>query len=271
MDEKAQSNTLDGSEAVNNSPSLSHVQLNEVAQDAAEYLRSLGLTVAYEDTFQRWMLDEPRKLVSASEDPTGLTPCIGLPACFIPPKVSAPEKWEVRGKSLALLHDVCKRQSEAEVDGLINQIRKQVEANNIRGMKIELPVLRTDNDTDLRRYTRRISATREVHLSDHHLPLEPCDEEQDEGLEFPKQAYAADRKITQSVENEKIEISRQSFEALVKYSKADWTEADQDVMRRRHVKYQGVWSSSLPRRCLVTLILSSSSHGNPSRPHSLQS
>lgn len=271
MDEKAQSSTVDGSETINNSPSSSRPQLNHVTQEAADYLRSLGLTVAYEDTFQRWMLDEPRKLVSPSEDSTGITSWDGLPGCSIPSRVSAPEKWEVRGRSLALLQDVCKRQSGSEVEGRILQIRKRAEANSIRRMKLELPVLRTDNEIDLRRHRRRIGAAREVHLSDHHLPLEPCDEEEDEGLEFPPQAYAADRNIVRSVEDERMEISKHSFKTLLKYLKPDWTEADQGTMLRSLVRYEGVRSCLLSLRCLTKLTMPSSFPGSPSRLRSLQS
>lgn len=250
MDGKAQSSTVDGSETTDNSPLPSPVQLKQVAQEAADYLLSLGLTVPYDNAFQRWMLEEPRKRASATEDPTGLTPWIGLPDCSIPSGVSAPEKWEVRGRSLALRRDVCKIQNEAEVEGYMRQIRMGAEAKSIREIKLELPVLRTDNETDLRRHTRRINAAREVHLSNHHLPLEPCDEDKDEGLRFPPEAYAADRKIVQSVESEKIEISRHSFEALVKYMNAEWTESDQDAMLRSQVEYKAVWSCLLPLKLL---------------------
>ncbi|OIW31836.1 hypothetical protein CONLIGDRAFT_641615 [Coniochaeta ligniaria NRRL 30616] len=242
MDENAQSSTVDSSETIDNWSPSSRPLLNDAAHQAAEYLRSVGLTVAYEDIFQQWMLNEPRKLASQSEDSTGLTSWDGLPDCSIPSTVSAPEQWEASDKSLSFLSHAYKRQSEAEVEGLISQIKEQTEANSIRRLKLELPVLRTDNEIDLRRYKRRICVAREVHLAGHHLPLEPCDEDKDEGLEFPPQAYATDRRIVQSVENEKIAISKHSFQALLKYLKTDWTEADQDDMLRSQVEYKGLIS-----------------------------
>jgi hypothetical protein len=168
-----------------------------------------------------------------------------MPDCLVPPNVSAPEKWNVRDKSLALLQDVCKRRSEAEAESYIRQIRERTAASSIRQLKLELPVLRTDNDCDLRRYKRRICAAREVHLSDHHLPLEPCDDEKDEGLDFPKQAYVAGTTILKSVEDEKIEISRSSVQTLLRYLKAEWTEDDQEALLNSQVAYKGVRSYEL--------------------------
>jgi hypothetical protein len=243
MDKKTQSSTVHSSETINNSPPSSPAQPNEVTHGAAEYLRSLGLTVAYEDTFQHWMLNEPRKLISPSDDSTGITSGHGLTECFVPSIVSAPEQWAVRDKSLAFLQAVFKRRSEVEIEEHIRQIKQRTEANSIRRLKFELPVLRTDNEIDLRIHERRICAAREVNLSDHHLPLEPCDEDKDEGMQFPPQAYAVDRKIMQSVEHEKIEISKVSFQTLLRYLKADWTEADQDAMLRSQVEYKGVCPS----------------------------
>lgn len=240
MDGKAQSSTIHSSETADNSPASSRPQRNEAAHEAAEYLRSFGLTVNFEGIFQGWMLDEPRKLVELPDEPTGLISCDGLPNCTTPFTVSAPDQWDVHDKSLSLLRDVCKRQSEAEVEDCMRQIRERTEADSVRRLKLELPALRTDNEIDLRRYQRRIRVARQVHLSAHHLPLEPCDEDKDEGLDFPPQAHAADRKIVQAVQDEKIEISKHAFETLLRHLKADWTEADQNAMLGCQVEYKGV-------------------------------
>lgn len=266
MDGKAQSSTIHSSETADNSPPSSRPQQNEAAHEAAEYLRSFGLTVPYEDIFQSWMLDEPRKLVELPDDPTGLTPCDGLVDCTIPPTASAPEQWDVHDKSLSLLRDVCMRQSEAEAEDCVRQIRERAEANSVRQLKFELPALRTDNEIDFRRYRRRIRVARQVHLSAHHLPLEPCDEDKDEGLDFPPQAHAADSKIVRTVEDEKIEISKHAFEILLRHLKADCIEADQDAMLRCQVEYKGVGVVRKYTKLLATGLTSPSSfHGSLSR------
>lgn len=252
MNKKAKSSTGGGSETVDNLPSSYRAQQSEAAREVVGYLRSLGLTVAYEDTFQHWMLNEPRKLANLSDDSAGITPWDDLPDCSIPPIVSAPEKWEIHDKSLFFLRDVCRRQSEAEVEEYIRKVKERTEADSIRQLKVELPLLRTDNEIDLLRYKRKIHTAREVHLSDHHLPLEPCDDNKDEGLEFPPQAYAADRKIVKGAENEKIEISKHSFETLLRNLKTDWTEADQIAMLRSQVQYKGVFSIPMSKTLLDT-------------------
>lgn len=244
--DKAQSSPADGSETLDNSSPSSNPLPNDVGREAADYLLSRGVTVSYEDVFQHWMLDEPRKLVKSLDDLTGITSKDDLSKCFIPSVISTPEKWQVNDKPLALLQDVCTRRSESDAEDYVRQIRERTAANSVRQIKFELPVLRTDNEIDLRKYKREISNARKVHLCDHHLPLDPCDDEQDEGLEFPPQSYGTDMEILQSVEDEKIQISKASFQTLLTHLKADWTQADQDNMLMTQVKYKGV-CTSLPK------------------------
>jgi hypothetical protein len=240
MDDKAQSSTFDGSRTLDNSEYSPSSQPDFVKQEGADYLRSCGLTVPYEDILQPWMLDDPKKLITPTEDPTDITSFAGLPECAVPSRISSPEKWEIRAHSLALIQDACRRPSEVDAEGYIRQIRQREEANNIRGLKLELPLLRTDNEIDLRSYKDGIAAAHEVRLSDARVVLEPCDDEKDEGLGFPSRAYNFDKKIVQSVEDEKFEVSKESFQTLLKYLQADWTMTDQEAMLRSQVNYTGV-------------------------------
>lgn len=217
--------------------------LYETALEAAEYLRSLDVTVAFENAFalEPETFDEPRKLINPTED--GVTPWDDLPNLSIPEAVSATEYLDVSDKSMFFLQDVCRKCSDAEVSGFTDQIKAGLEAVNIRRFKLELPIVRTDNEIDLREYNRTIWAAQELDLSSHNLPLEPCDQEKDEGLGFPNHSYETAGNVVKSVEYEKIEITKDSFQVLMGYLKSDWTDEDQEAMLKGHVEYQGV------RRC----------------------
>jgi hypothetical protein len=214
--------------------------LYETALEAAEYLRSLDVTVAFEDAFalDPETFDEPRKLINPTED--GITPWDDLPNLPIPETVSATEQLDVTDKSLFFLQDVCRKCSDAEVSELTDRIKAGLEAVDIRGLKLELPILRTDNEIDLREYNRTICTAQEFDISSHNLPLEPCDQEKDEGLEFPNHTYETAGRVVKSVEDEKIEITKDSFQVLMGYLKSDWTDEDQEAMLKGHVGYQGV-------------------------------
>lgn len=233
---------VEASDTINTPPSSLPSQPNEAALEAAEYLRSAGLTVDYQEALPDWMLDTPRRLIDPSADPTtGLTSWDGLPDCSVPAAVPAVEKWSVSDKTVMYIQDVCKRRSEDEVQGYVREIRAAAEkAGSVRGLKVELPALRTDHDLDFRAYERDICAALQVHLADHHLPLDPCDKERDECLGFPSTAYLAGERIVKSMEKEKIEISRESLMAFKSLLKSDWTEEDQQAVLTAKVNYKGV-------------------------------
>ncbi|KAB5532770.1 hypothetical protein GE09DRAFT_1227946 [Coniochaeta sp. 2T2.1] len=248
MDEKSLSSTVIGSSPTVNqtddtSPTSSRPEQNAPALEAADYLVECGLTFDHRSKLiDLDDLVEPRKLVTASGDSIGLTSCEALPECSIPASVSAPEKLEDNDKSDAFLREVLKRESEADIEQLTRQVVEPREQGLVRQLKIELPMLRTDEAFDLRDYKRQVRAAKEVRITSNRLPLEPCDDKKDEGLEFPPQAHAMDEKILRSIEREKLEISKMEFETLEKYLRSDWTEEDQNAFMAREVVYKGVIS-----------------------------
>ncbi|KAB5536077.1 hypothetical protein GE09DRAFT_340321 [Coniochaeta sp. 2T2.1] len=246
MDDKSLSSTVLGSSPTVNqtddtSPTSSRPEQNAPAIEAADYLVECGLTVDHRlKLLDLDNLIEPRKLVTASDDPTGMTSCEALPDCSLPASVSAPEKLDADDKSCAFLREVLKRESEADIERLTHQVMERRNQGLIRHLKLELPVLRTDEAFDLREYKRQVRTAKEIRITSNRLPLEPCDDKKDEGLEFPPQAHAMDEKILRSVEREKLEISKREFETLDKYLRSDWTEEDQNALMARDVVYKGL-------------------------------
>jgi hypothetical protein len=218
----------------------------EMAEDAAAYLRSLDVTIAFEDVCDIYpeMFDEPRRLICQTPDTTD--PWEDLVCLPVAEGICGPEDLVVSGPSLSFIEDCCKSLSEEEIAGFAQQITTALKATNIRGLKLELPVLRTDHHIDLRNYNRTVWVAQEWVLSRHNLPLEPCSRANDEGLDFPNSAYGVDTRVFQSVKDEKIEIGKETLGALQKCLKPDWAEDDQAAMLQSQVNYQGVSSPAGP-------------------------
>ena len=79
--------------------------------------------------------------------------------------------------------------------------------HTMRDLKLELPLLRTDPEWDLRRFKRRIVPD----LENEHLPLESINEQADQGMEWPSTYYDHLQEIWQQIRTERLPVT---FEVL---------------------------------------------------------
>ena len=79
----------------------------------------------------------------------------------------------------------------------------ELDPHRIRNIKQELPMLRTDHETDMREFAPPLVPD----LANEHLPLEMLDEEADEGLSWPSEYAALPDKYFDTCRAEKLEIS----------------------------------------------------------------
>ena len=80
-----------------------------------------------------------------------------------------------------------------------------------------------------------------MRLEGRHLPLEPADDEDDEGLAFPDGIRRIDREIASAIIDGKIEKSEAVTQHLTESLKVE--EAPEDIHRqllRKNTRYQGV-------------------------------
>lgn len=77
----------------------------------------------------------------------------------------------------------------------------------IRQSKVELPLLRSDHEMDMRHFVHRI----EPNLAEEFIPFEKVDDEQDEGLEWPSYCYAWPDLYFRTAQNERLEVGRDVF------------------------------------------------------------
>ncbi|KAK4189490.1 hypothetical protein QBC35DRAFT_142342 [Podospora australis] len=204
--------------------------------EADEYARINGLTI--ESFFNPW----PEILKTAGSiaasvthvEPGSLIEDKRLQECLFRPLIPASEQWDVTTASLQVLQEGVRRCTPGEVVDLMEQVCRP------ETMKVELPLLRSDHESDCRRLARKVEVFRKEQLTDHGLPLQPVDVNKGEGVEFPKSAGAMDEKMTQSIEKEKFEMNKDSLVYLMDTLKMEWTEQDRgDLLASQNV-YQGI-------------------------------
>ncbi|KAK4244475.1 hypothetical protein C7999DRAFT_43878 [Corynascus novoguineensis] len=149
------------------------------------------------------------------------------------------EQWQLPISSLQLLQHVCGRLSEAEAAVLISE-------QNFSGrpkwanFKLETTLLRSDHNTDCRRLARRIKSFRQVPLPDHFLPLHPTNASRGEGIGFPEEFVSSDKKKVKAIEEEKLEVTRETLLYLMQGLKSDLTNIELQAFVGEVSTYQGI-------------------------------
>ncbi|KAL9035571.1 MAG: hypothetical protein Q9214_006518, partial [Letrouitia sp. 1 TL-2023] len=113
------------------------------------------------------------------------------------------ERLEVSREALRLLGEVTK------LHGPIPQFEhgSELDLHHVRNLKQELPLLRTDHEADMQSVVRRM----EVDLAHDFLPLEHIDEEEDEGLTWPKKYDNLPEEYFKELQNERLEVPKDAF------------------------------------------------------------
>ena len=92
-------------------------------------------------------------------------------------------------------------------------------------MRVDLPLLRSDHETDIREFARREAF--EPKLKDVRLPLENLNIARNEGLEFSHYFWKLGKGIVEDIKKERIIVTRQSLEYIQRSIRPDWTDIDE--------------------------------------------
>ena len=213
---------------------------------ADQYARYHELTIdsRFDHPLEHFVLADERiaLTVTHSADPDELLeqPDDGqLKECLFRPIISTKEQWKLSAASLSLLQEACKPCKEKDVEDLKAEVCG-AEAAELKRLKVELPLLRSDEVADCRKLERRVKAFRQDKLSDHRLPLHPVDVEKGEGVEFPKSARLQDERLMEGVERETLEVKKDTLGFLMKCLRAEWTDKDQQNYIESVSTYDGV-------------------------------
>jgi hypothetical protein len=76
-----------------------------------------------------------------------------------------------------------------------------------KGLRIELPILRTDHELDMRSFGRQVVTGS---LSDN-IPLEEVNQQNDEGILWPLASLDLPRQFNEKLRNEKLEVSKDAI------------------------------------------------------------
>ncbi|EHK98458.1 hypothetical protein M7I_5759 [Glarea lozoyensis 74030] len=118
----------------------------------------------------------------------------------------------------------------ARQQGLSRNYLTDTNVQRVRKLRIELPLLKSHLETDLRKFARRDGF--EIDLKDIKLPLELVDESAGEGMTFPDRHHELGSKIIEDLKMEKLAVSREAISFLQRAIQSSWTREDEDELWR---------------------------------------
>lgn len=137
--------------------------------------------------------------------------------------------------TVTLLASIEKHCSLDEINSLVLPL---LDDNNVRSMKLALPLLRSDNEMDCQNFARRDDF--EIELEDIKLPLEVVDDGNNEGLIFPSRYIQLASDLIENLRKEKLMVLRKALQYLESTHKVTWDEADERSLWNQERNYQGV-------------------------------
>lgn len=154
----------------------------------------------------------------------GFTDCSHLPDLeFREPQLRS-EVLTGAHSARKLIYEARSDLTDYEVSSLTQDF---IESGNTEKLKIELPILRTDNRRDMREFRREMAARRDVHIENHRLPLDPVTVEAGEGMQLPASARSDANELLRKLEGEKLGVTRSSLRYLADIFKDGYTEEEQ--------------------------------------------
>ncbi|KAI1382408.1 hypothetical protein F4677DRAFT_452119 [Hypoxylon crocopeplum] len=146
---------------------------------------------------------------------------ISLPQLHIPYLVPRTEQWSLSKESLKLLDHVTSLGRE-DGDSL-----KPHNLVDFAKLKLESPLLRSDPDYDIRELARSVQERRRPDIDLTSVPSEPLNTSNDESLQFPEAASQYREKLITEIQDEKIDIPRETLYYLSRLLRDEWTDVKQ--------------------------------------------
>lgn len=151
--------------------------------------------------------------------------------------------------ALRLIAEARHVQSEEEIQSLTDEV---CNLHKFKPSKLELPILRTDNDRDLTAFQERCVVRSDALLRSikkHRLPLYPQNLEEGEGMELSSKTRAETEIVMKKTEEEKIGATKKILTYLVSQLKGDYTLENQIQNMVGEITYEKA-RTSRPPRCM---------------------
>ncbi|KAK7738840.1 hypothetical protein SLS63_002177 [Diaporthe eres] len=200
----------------------------------AAYAPNEALQYAYEHDLTRdytlnsfsiaHLLSKPVQSTLPTITEDGFTNCTHLPDLELPVPRLRSEVLTITHSALKLIHETRRELTDDEVKLLTQNV---INSGKTENLKLELPILRTDNERDMREFRKQMTSRQDVNIRDHRLPLDPVTVEDGEGMELPASARSEASELLRKLEGEKIGVTRSSLQFLADVVKDGYTEEEQ--------------------------------------------
>ena len=199
---------------------------------ALQYARSNGL--ARDHLADQLVFSELAKLQIAVQ--LSLADDIELHQFDFGSELKVEERVTISREGAQLLVCITQEDATEAIDALVLPMLKT--KNIVKRTRLELPLLKTDHETDCNNFARRDDF--EIKLCDIKLPLEMVNEENNEGLVWPSRLSSLGVKVVEKLKQEKVSISRDDLKYLQDTLKNGWTEEDDKNLWKSEQKYRRV-------------------------------
>lgn len=139
------------------------------------------------------------------------------------PDILVRENVSLTDPACRLICEACQVPKDEEVDVLA---RRLLESAKTRHHTMELPVLRSDNDWDLRKFKKEQLGRLHVTIKGHGLPLDTPDNDAGEGMELATSIRSESELLFQKLQGEKLGVTKDALKFLADQLRVDVTRDD---------------------------------------------
>lgn len=216
------------------------------AMEADEYARWNGLTIdSLVDPLADLYFDSAISASLLPLDDGELFEIDHLQECSFRTIIPAPAQLEATLSSLRLLQDVCKQQGGRDVAQLMTKLCFE-ETAELRTLKLPVPILRSDHDSDCRKLRKRLEKFLHFDLKDH-LPPDDLPDLSGNGLQFSDEEKKGDISVMAKLRKETLELRKEHLVLLSQSLKTELTKDDKDDFIVSMSIYHGVCNSTTHR------------------------
>lgn len=142
---------------------------------------------------------------------------------------------------------ICEASRVPDNDEVQEWARRAQQSTSTSRHKLELPILRSDNDWDLRGFKKEELARFHVPVEDHRLPLDTPDNAAGEGMHLPASVRLESELFFQKLQEEKLGATKDALKFLAEQLRVDAVTRE-DLMNYilGETNYKKVSSSEAP-------------------------
>jgi hypothetical protein len=198
-----------------------------------EYARKNGLSRDYfTEPYLISNLDMPRDCQEGVSDHSH------LPQLSLSGTVNTDERLTISKEAALLIASVSRQETSEWADSIMLQM---IGSRKNRNLRLELPLLKSDHETDCKRFAKREGF--EIQLKNVKLPLEVVDEETNGGLTLLASLWNKGTEMLDELKRERLEVSKDTLVRLQNILKNDWAEEDEKTVWASVQMYRKVISS----------------------------